>query len=134
MTVLLFCVAVDLSFCQALKLWCGYVAVILCCFHPYMHGCYYCVELTVLSGYMYIDVPVFVLSIPDRNRHVPDRSIPFPISRNIEFVFPSDFPVPATVPGHIMQEQEWLRCFPDRSRPFSTLTIGRTPSLIQTRS
>ena len=82
-----------------------------------MHGCNYCVELTVLSGYMYIDVSVFVLSIPDRNRHVPDRSIPFPISRNIEFVFPSGFPVP----GHIMQEREWLRCFPDRSRPFSTL-------------
>ena len=101
-----FCVAVNLSFCRALKLWCGYVAIILCCFHPYMHGCNYCVELIVLSGYMYIDVPVFVLSIPDRNRHVPDRSIPFPISRNIEFVFPSGFSVPATVPGHIMQERE----------------------------
>ena len=84
-----------------LKLWCGYVtyvAVILCCFHPYMHGCNYCVKLTVLSGYMYIDVSVFVLSIPDRNRHVPDRSIPFPISRNIEFVFPSGFPVPLPFP------------------------------------
>ena len=104
-TVLLSCVAVNLSFCQALKLWCGYVAVILCCFHLYMHGCNYCVELTVLSGYMYIDVSVFVLSIPDRNRHVSDQSIP------------SDFPVPATVPGHIMQEREWLWCFPDRFQP-----------------
>ena len=109
-------------------------SVLLSSVYASMHGCNYCVELTVLSGYMYIDVPVFVLSIPDRNRHIPDQSIPFPISRNIEFVFPSGFPVPATVPGRIMQEREWLRCFPDRSRPFSTLTIGRTPSLIQTRS
>jgi hypothetical protein len=31
----------------------------------------------------------FVFPIPDRNRNVPDRNISFPISRNIEFVFPS---------------------------------------------
>ena len=106
------CVVASFWFC---------VAFIVSSVYASMHGCNYCVELTVLSGYMYIDVSDFVLSIPDRNRHVPDRSISFPISRNIEFVFPSGFPVPATVPGHIMQEREWLRCFPDRSRPFSTL-------------
>jgi len=92
-------------------------SVLLSSVYASMHGCNYCVELTVLSGYMYIDVPIFVLSIPDRNRHVPGWSIPSLISRNIEFVFPSGFPVP----GHIMLEREWLRCFPDRSRPFSTL-------------
>ena len=92
-------------------------SVLLSSVYASMHGCNYYVELTVLCGYMYIDVSVFVLSIPDRNRHVPDRSIPFPISRNIEFVFPSGFPVPATVPGHITQEREWLRCFPDRFQP-----------------
>jgi len=52
------------------ELWCtvcGCFILILCCFHLYMHGCNYCGELTILSGYMYIDVPVFVLSIPDHN-------------------------------------------------------------------
>ena len=35
--------------------------------------------------------------IPDRNRHVPDRTIPFPISRNTDFVFPSDISIPDPV-------------------------------------
>ena len=64
----------------------------------------------------------FELSIPDRNRHVPDRYVPFPISRNIAFVFPSAYPVP--VPGKKKkQEHEWFGCFPDHSRPFSSLGV-----------
>ena len=52
-----------------------------------MYGCNYYVELNVLSGYMYCYR--FELPIPDRNRYVP-----FPTYRNIDFVFPSAFPVP----------------------------------------
>ena len=63
----------------------------------------------------------FVLPLPDRNRHVPVRNIPFPISRNISFVFPSGLPVPVSVPGKKIQEREWLRHFPDRFHPL-TLT------------
>jgi hypothetical protein len=62
-----------------------------------------------------------VLPLPDRNRRIPVRNIPFPISRNTGFVFPSGLPVPVPVPGQKIQEQEWLRHFPDRSRPFSSL-------------
>jgi hypothetical protein len=47
----------------------------------------------------------FVLSIPDRNRHVPDRNISFSISRNIEFVFrvalPLSYPFSNTRPGMV---------------------------------
>lgn len=64
----------------------------------------------------------FELSIPDRNRHAPDRLIPFPISRNTDFVFPSDFSVPVSVPDQKIQLRERLRGFPDRSRPFSSLS------------
>ena len=56
----------------------------------------------------------FVLPLPDRNRHVPIRNIPFPITRNTGFIFPSGLPVP----GKKIQEREWLRHFSDRSRPF----------------
>ena len=66
----------------------------------------------------------FVLPLPDRNRDVPVRNIPFPISRNTGFVFPSGLPVPVSVPGKKIQEREWLRHFPDRSRPFSSLASG----------
>jgi hypothetical protein len=113
----------------ACELWCtvcGCFILILGCFHSFIRICFnaWLQLLRRANCFKWLHVYRcfrFVLSIPDRNRHVPDRSIPFPISRNIEFVFPSGFPVPATVPGHIMQEREWLRCFPDRSRPFSTL-------------
>ena len=47
----------------------------------------------------------------------------FPISRNTGFVFPSGLSVPVPVPGQKIQEQEWLRHFPDRSRPFSSLPV-----------
>jgi len=83
-----------------------------------IHGCYCCIELTVSSGYIYRCFR-FVLPLPNRNRHVPVRNIPFPISHNTGFIFPSDLPIP--VPGQKIQEQEWLRHFPDRARPFSSL-------------
>ena len=82
-----------------------------------IHGCYCCIELTVSSGYIY-RCSRLVLPLPDRNRHVPVRNIPFPIFRNTGFVFPSDIPVP--VPGQKIQKREWLRHFSDRSRPFSS--------------
>ena len=63
----------------------------------------------------------FELSIPDRNRHAPDRLISFPISRNTDFVFPSDFSVPVFVPDQKIQLRERLRDFPDHSRLFSSL-------------
>jgi len=85
-----------------------------------MHGCYCCIELIVLSGYIY-QCFRFVLPLPDRNRRVPVRNIPFSISRNTGFVFPSGLPVPVSVPDKKIQEREWLRHFPDRSRPFSSL-------------
>ena len=114
------------------ELWCtvcGCFILILCCFHSFIRICFnaWLQLLRRANCFKWLHVYRcfrFVLSIPDRNRHVPDRSIPFPISRNIKFVFPSGFPVPATVPSHIMQEREWLRCFPDRSRPFSTLVLA----------
>ena len=59
-----------------------------------------------------------MLPIPDRNQHIPDRNILFPIFRNIEFVFPSGLPVPAPVSGQKIQEQEWLEHFPDRFHPY----------------
>ena len=62
-----------------------------------MHGCYCCIELIVLSGYIY-QCFRFVLPLPDRNRRVPVRNIPFSISRNTGFVFPSGLPVPVSVP------------------------------------
>ena len=85
-----------------------------------MYGCNYCVELNVLSGYMYCYR--FELPLPDRNRYVLDRYIPFSISRNTAFVFPSAYPVP--VPGKKKQEQEWLGCFPtvtDCFQPYSDI-------------
>jgi hypothetical protein len=66
----------------------------------------------------------FVLSIPDRHRQVPDRNNPFPISRNIDFVFPSDLIALVPIPEKKIQEQERLEYFPDRSRPFTSLDIG----------
>jgi hypothetical protein len=57
-------------------------------------GCKYYIEVVTCVG-----VPDLKLPIPDRNRHVPDRYVSLPISRNIAFVFPSGFPVPAPVPG-----------------------------------
>jgi len=63
-----------------------------------MHGCYCCIELIVLSGYIY-QCFRFVLPLPDRNRRVPVRNIPFSISRNTGFVFPSGLPVPVSVLG-----------------------------------
>ena len=97
-----------------------------------MYGCNYCVELNVLSGYMYCYR--FELPLPDRNRYIPDRYIPFPISRNTAFVFPSAYPVSVPVPDKKKQEQEWLGCFPDRSRPFSTLLrhLGPTRRVVIT--
>ena len=62
----------------------------------------------------------FEFSIPDRNRLIPDRIIPFPISRNIGFVFPSGVPVP----DKKIWLREWLRGFPDHSQPFSSLVIS----------
>jgi len=104
--------------------WCLFIksiiSSILCIVCKWMmYGCNYCAELNVLSGYMCCSR--FKLPLPDRNRRVPDRYVPFPISRNIAFVFPSAYPVPVPVSGKKKQEQEWFRCFPDRSRPFSSL-------------
>jgi hypothetical protein len=65
----------------------------------------------------------FCLSTPDRYGHIPDRHIPLPISRNIEFVFPSGCSRP--VPGKQKQEQEWFGCFRDRSRPLSSLVTRK---------
>ena len=69
-----------------------------------------------------------MLPLPDRNRDVPVRNIPFPISRNTGFVFPSGLPVPVSVPDKKIQEREWLRHFPDRSRPFSSLIFPSADS------
>ena len=60
----------------------------------------------------------FVLPLPDRNRHVPVRNIPFPIFRNTGFVFPSGLSVPVSVPDKKIQEREWLRHFSDRFHPY----------------
>jgi len=62
-----------------------------------------------------LGVRLLKLPLPDRNRHVPVRNIPFPISRNTGFVLPSGLLVPVSVPGKRIQEREWLRHFPDRS-------------------
>ena len=59
--------------------------------------------------------------IPDRNRHVPDRTLPFPIFCNTDFVFPFDIHVPDPVPGQKIWLREWFKGFSDRSRPFSSL-------------
>ena len=106
-------------------LWC---CIVGCCYMP--------VWCLVMSNITYAYLELFSwasclkwlhvfsrleLPIPDRNRQVPDRYIPFLISRNIGFVFPSAFPVPAPVPDWKIQKQEWFRDFPDCSRPFSTL-------------
>jgi hypothetical protein len=62
----------------------------------------------------------FVLSIPDRNRHVPNRNISFPISHNIEFIFrvalPLSYPFLNTRPGMV-------RAF---SRPFPIVYIPKS--------
>ena len=97
--------------------------------HLFAYGCYCCIELIVLSGYIY-QCFRFVLPLPDRNRRVPVRNIPFSISRNTGFVFPSGLPVPVSVPGKKIQEREGLRHFPDRSRPFSSLDKPRLLGLI----
>ena len=73
-----------------------------------MYGCNYYVELNILSGYMYCYR--FELPLPDRNRYVPDRYIPFPISRNTAFVFPSAYPVP--VPGKKNRNRNGYGVFP----------------------
>ena len=86
-----------------------------------MYGCNYYDELNVLSGYMCCSR--FKLPLPDRNRHVPDRYVPFPIPRNIAFVFPSDYPVPVPVPGKKKKtgtEMVWVFF-----RPFPTVFIPR---------
>ena len=62
------------------------------------------------------------LPIPDRNRYVPDRYVPFPISRNIGSVFPSAFPVPVSVPGKKNRNMNGLGVFPtvpDRFQPYT---------------
>jgi len=60
-----------------------------------MHSWNYLLQLNVSSGYMYI--PVFTSRFPIVIEHVPDRTLPFPISRNTDFVFPSDISVPDPV-------------------------------------
>jgi hypothetical protein len=74
-----------------------------------------------LFKWLHVGIPDRIGHVPDRNRYVSDRVVPFPISRNIDFVFPSAFPVPAPVPDMKKQEQEWEEGFPDRSRSFSSL-------------
>jgi hypothetical protein len=64
----------------------------------------------------------FEFSIPDRNRLIPDRIIPFPISRNIGFVFPSGVPVPISVPDKKNMVAGMVKGF---SRPFPTVFIPR---------
>ena len=59
----------------------------------------------------------FKLSLPDRNRHVPDRYVPFPISRNIGSVFPSVFPVSVSVPGKKSRNRNGLGVFPTVFNP-----------------
>ena len=70
----------------------------------------------------------FELSIPDRNRHAPDRLILFPISRNTDFVFPSDFFVPVSVFDKKKYScgngEEVFRPFPTFI-PMRTITGGR---------
>jgi hypothetical protein len=59
-----------------------------------------------------------MLSIPDRNRRVPDRQVPFPISRNIEFIFLSGrFPLPFPTKN---TRTEMVKVF---SQPFPTVFI-----------
>ena len=52
------------------------------------------------------------LPIPDRNRYVPDRYVPFPISRNIISVFPSAFPIPVSISGKENRNMNGLGVFP----------------------
>ena len=88
-----------------------------------MHSWNYLLELNVSSGYMYI--PVFTSRFPIVIEHVPDRTLPFPISRNTDFVFPSDISVPDPVLDQKMWLREWFGEFSNRSRPFSTLDLAR---------
>ena len=102
--------------------WCLFIksiiSSILCIVCKWMmYGCNYCAELNIFSGYMCCSR--FKLPLPDRNRHVPDRYVPFPISRNIAFVFPSAYPVP--VPGKKNRNRNGLGVFPtvpDRFHPY----------------
>jgi hypothetical protein len=57
----------------------------------------------------------FLLSTPDRNRHVPNRHIPLPITRNIEFVFPSGCSRP--VPNRSRNGLGVFLTVPDRFYP-----------------
>ena len=87
-----------------------------------MYGCNYCVELNVLSGYMYCYR--FELPLPDRNRYIPDRYIPFPISRNTAFFFLSAYPVSVPVPGKKNRNKNGYGVFPtvpDRFQPYSDI-------------
>src|SRR6185436_2743109 len=90
----------------------------------FMHSCNYFYRVKYLK-WLYV-FSHFELSIPDRNRHAPDRLIPFPISRNTDFVFPSDFSVPVSFPDQKIQLRKQLRSFPDRSRLFSSLSKSTT--------
>ena len=90
-----------------------------------MVGCNLCVELNVLSGYMY-HVPVLSYRFPIIINMFPTDMfcsrypvISVPFSRPL---FPFSFPFPAKK----KQEQERFGCFPDRSRPFSTLRVKKT--------
>jgi hypothetical protein len=65
--------------------------------------------------------------IPDRNQLVPDHNIPFSLSRNIEFVFPSGLPAPILVPSQKIQVQEWLERFPDRLHPYPSPLVYFSP-------
>ena len=56
--------------------------------------------------------------IPEHNQYVPDRNIPFSISYNIHFVFPSDFSIP--IPDQKIWLREWLMNFPDCFQSFSS--------------
>jgi len=69
-----------------------------------MYGCNYCVELNILSGYMCCSL--FELPIPDCNRYVPDRYVLFPTYRNIDFVFPSAFPISVPVPERKKKQEQ----------------------------
>ena len=59
-----------------------------------------------------------VLPIPDLNRHVPDRYIPFPLSRNTGLGFPSTFSVPVSVP------EKKAGTVLEFSRPFSSVHVA----------
>jgi hypothetical protein len=73
-------------------------------------------KLNVQSSYMQRSSR-FEFPIPNRYRHNPDWIVPFPTSRISDFVFPTGVPVPE----YKIWKQKWLKCFPDRSRPLSSL-------------